>query len=107
MQGGFDGPAYFLNGDTEALAKALGVQSTGDVFVLDDNMRLVYRGAVDDQYGLGYTKEAPTRRLLRSALNAVLDERPVPATTAPGCYIDADPLSEPQLLPWSPDEQQS
>lgn len=106
---GFAGPAVFINGDTAEFAKQLGVQSTGDVFVLDADQRLVYRGAVDDQYGLGYTREVPTHRLLERALDALLQGRPVatPATTAPGCYIDTDPLSEPQLLPWSPEEQQS
>lgn len=107
--GGFDGPALFITGDVTKLAKALGVESTGDVFVLDASAHLVYRGAVDDQYGLGYTRELPTRRLLERALDAVVRGAPVavPATTAPGCYIDTDPLSEPELLPWSPDEQQS
>ena len=49
--GGFDGPAVFINGDTAEFAKQLGVQSTGDVFVLDADQRLVYRGADDDQRG--------------------------------------------------------
>lgn len=85
-----------------ALAKELGVQSTGDVFVLDVNMRLRFRGAVDDQYGLGYTKDAPTSRYLHNAIDAVLLGRPIaiPAITAPGCYIDADPQKDEQFRSW-------
>lgn len=107
--GGFDGPALFIRGGEGGLAKTLGVKSTGDVFLLDAQQRLVYRGAVDDQYGIGYTKEVPTNRLLEHALDAVIDGKPVtvPATTAPGCHIDTDPLNEPQLLPWTPEEQHS
>ena len=85
------------------LAAALGVRSTGDVFVLDDEYRLIYRGAIDDQYGFGYTQEAPTHHYLRNALEAELREWPVPvpATLAPGCQIDADPAKD-ELLPIPP-----
>ncbi len=105
--GDFDGPAVFLRGGGFALARALGVQSTGDVFVLDERHRLVYRGALDDQYGLGYTRELPMRRYLEKALDAMIAGRPVPmpATTAPGCSIDARPGEPPTLQPWSPEEQ--
>ena len=82
------------------LAQALGVKSTGDVFVLDDEQRLIYRGAIDDQYGFGYTQEAPTHYYLRNALEAELKGWPVSpaATLAPGCHIDADPEKD-DLLP--------
>lgn len=78
------------------LAHDLAVKSTGDVFVLDAEHRLQFRGAVDDQFGFGYTKDFPTRLYLRNALDAVRDGRPVevPATTAPGCFIDADPAKD-------------
>ncbi len=76
-----------------ALADALGVQSAGEVFVLDAGHRLRFRGAVDDQYGLGYTKDVATRHYLRNALDDLVKGKPVqtPATSAPGCVIDADP----------------
>lgn len=76
-----------------AVADALGVKSTGEVFVLDAGHRLRFRGAVDDQYGLGYTKDVATRHYLRNALDELLEGKPVqtPATSAPGCVIDADP----------------
>lgn len=72
------------------LAGALQPKTTTEVFVLDAARTLVYRGAVNDQYGLGYSKDAPTQNYLREALDAVLrGEAPVTAaTTAPGCALD-------------------
>ncbi len=73
-----------------ALARTLGAMTTTDVFVLDAARTLVYRGAINDQYGLGYSKDAPTKNYLRDALAAVLHGAPpaVAATTAPGCALD-------------------
>jgi mono/diheme cytochrome c family protein/thiol-disulfide isomerase/thioredoxin len=72
------------------LAQALGAATTTDVFVLDAARTLVYRGAINDQYGLGYSKDAPLRTYLRDALAAVLcgGAPTVAATTAPGCALD-------------------
>ena len=92
-------PGAFVDRGSFALAEALGVKSTGDVFVLDTEYRLRYRGAVDDQYGLGYTRDFPSRHYLRNALDALRngDEIETPATAAPGCYIDADPAKDRQF----------
>jgi hypothetical protein len=86
-------PGIFVDKGSYAVADELGVKSTGDVFVLDNEYRVRYRGAVDDQYGLGYTRDLPTRHYLRNALDALKEGRKIatPATAAPGCYIDADP----------------
>lgn len=75
---------------TGALSRTLGAESTTDVFVLDAARTLLYRGAVDDQYGLGYSLEAPRKRFLASALDAVLAGQvpAVQATEAPGCVLD-------------------
>ena len=89
-------PGVYVDRGSFALAEALGVKSTGDVFVLDSEYRLRYRGAVDDQYGLGYTRDFPSRHYLRNALDALRDGDVIetPATAAPGCYIDADPAKD-------------
>ncbi len=73
-----------------ALATALGATTTTEVFVIDASRTLVYRGAINDQYGLGYSKDAPTESYLRAALDAVLRaEKPaIVATSAPGCALD-------------------
>ncbi|MEM7263553.1 MAG: redoxin domain-containing protein [Planctomycetota bacterium] len=71
-------------------AATLGITSTTEVLVIDRARTLRYRGAVDDQYGVGVAQKAPNRRFLVDALNAVLMDRSVPvaATTAPGCRIE-------------------
>jgi hypothetical protein len=79
-------------GATGGLASALRPETTTEVFVLDAARTLVFRGAVNDQYGLGYSKPAPTRAYLREALDAVLrgENPPVAATTAPGCALELE-----------------
>jgi len=78
---------------TGAFAAGLGATSTGDVFVLDGQRTVVYRGALDDQYGVGYSLDAPKSRYAHAALTALLAGQPVsvPATTAPGCALDLAP----------------
>lgn len=99
-------PGVYVDRGSFSLAEALGVKSTGDVFVLDTEHRLRYRGAVDDQYGLGYTRDFPSRHYLRNALDALRDGNDIgtPATAAPGCYIDADPTKD-RLFQDLPDGQ--
>ncbi|MSU58901.1 MAG: redoxin domain-containing protein [Pedosphaera sp.] len=72
------------------LTAALGAQTTAEIFVLDAARTLVFRGAVDDQYGLGYSLDAPHENYLRDALAAVLaHESPaIAATAAPGCALN-------------------
>ncbi|CAN5508991.1 redoxin domain-containing protein [soil metagenome] len=78
---------------SDTLAAALGATSTTDVFVLDANRTVVYRGCVDDQYGLGYAHDAPKHEYLKIALTKLLagGEPEVKATTAPGCALDLKP----------------
>ena len=69
-----------------ALAARLRAASTTEAFVLDGALTIVYRGAIDDQFGLGYALSAPRRRFLAETLDAVLagGASVVQATTAPG-----------------------
>ena len=73
----------------QAAQRALAATTSTEVFVLDAARTLVYRGAVNDQYGLGYAKDTPTKSYLREALDAVLhDNAPaIAATSAPGCAL--------------------
>ena len=68
---------------------ALGAQTTTEVFVTDARRTLVYRGAVDDQYGIGSALDAPKNNYLRDALAAVCvgEEPHVSATWSPGCML--------------------
>lgn len=84
---GFEG--HYVN-DPSWIA-TLDAKSTTEVYVYDGARRLVYRGAVDDQYGIGYSLNAPKTRYLANALDAVLKgEKPNPeATWAPGCVLES------------------
>ena len=71
------------------LAAALQATTTTEAFVLDATGTIIYRGAVDDQYGIGYAQDAPRNEWLRDAIRAtVAGQRPrITATTAPGCAL--------------------
>ncbi|RYD73096.1 MAG: redoxin domain-containing protein [Verrucomicrobiaceae bacterium] len=81
-----------------AVARALGARVSTDVFLFDGAQTLAYRGAIDDQYGLGYQIDAPRERYLAKAVAAVLQQQvpEVSATEAPGCELD---LSSAPALP--------
>lgn len=72
------------------LATALGAKSSTDSFLLDGARTLIYRGAIDDQYGLGYALDAPRHHYLADAFAALLAGRApdIAATEAPGCLLD-------------------
>lgn len=76
--------------DDAAMTKLLDARRSTEVFLIDDDRRIRYRGALDDQYGLDYRKDAPTKTWLLDALEAVLaGKAPAVATTeAPGCPIE-------------------
>ncbi len=75
-----------------AITAALLASSTTEVFLLDAARTVLYRGAVDDQYGIGYQLEAPRETYLVNAIEAFLAFRPIatPATIAPGCAIESE-----------------
>jgi peroxiredoxin len=70
-------------------ADALGAKRTPEVFLLDSDRVIRYHGRIDDQYGLNYRKDKPTRRDLRESLDEVLAGKPVttPTTDVVGCLI--------------------
>lgn len=72
------------------LCQMLGAVASTDVFVLDSKRTLVYHGALDDQYGLGYSLDAPRQKYAVDAVKAVLQGRTpaIRATEAPGCILD-------------------
>jgi peroxiredoxin len=78
-------PMPYLHDETQEVARAYDAKTTPDVFVLDAQRRLRYRGAPDADY------EDPSQNAawLRDALDAVLDGRePVRTETRPvGCSI--------------------
>ncbi|MFO0945780.1 MAG: thioredoxin family protein, partial [Planctomycetota bacterium] len=72
-----------------AVADQFGAERTPEIFVLDQNRVVRYHGRVDDQFGVGYLRPAPTRSDLKEALNELLagKEVSVAKTPAPGCFI--------------------
>ena len=72
------------------LTRALAATTTTEVFVLDAAHTLVYHGAINDQYGFGYSREAPQKNYLRAALEAMLSGKTpdIAVTSAPGCALD-------------------
>ena len=76
------------------VADLLGAKRTPEVFVLDRNRRIRYRGRIDDQYGFhadgrGFQRNTPHRRDLATALKELLTDHlvSVPETQAFGCLI--------------------
>ena len=84
------------------LAAALHPKTTTETFLLDASNTIAYRGAINDQYGLGYQLDAPRHPYLREALSAVIKgETPqVTATSAPVCAGPHDsPTPHPRRSP--------
>ena len=92
---GFQGP-YISDGD-KTLPAVLAAETTTEVFVLDRARTLIYRGAVDDQYGFAYALDAPRVSYLTDALDAVLagQSPETQATSSPGCELFYDEATTP------------
>jgi peroxiredoxin len=86
--GDFAGVPY-LRDESQEVARAYDAKCTPDVFVLDADGVLRYRGAPDGDYDDPSQKAA----FLRGALDAMLEDRePSPAQTTPvGCSIKWKP----------------
>jgi peroxiredoxin len=88
------------------VADRFAAERSPEVFVLDHERRIRYRGRIDDQYGVGVQKPRVTRRDLQDALDAVLAGKPVsvPMTQAPGCPISrAQHVSRPARVSYCKD----
>jgi peroxiredoxin len=73
----------------QQLARNLGATRTPEVFLIDQKRTIRYRGRIDDQYGVGYTKKKFENSELVAAIDAVLAGHPVEIerTDATGCLI--------------------
>jgi peroxiredoxin len=80
-----DWPMPYLRDESQEVARAYGAKTTPDVFVLDSERRVRYRGAPDADY------DDPSQRAMwvREALDAVLSgsEPPRVETRPVGCSI--------------------
>jgi len=77
----------YLYDETQEVARAYQAACTPDFFLFDRDHKLVYRGQYDDSRPK--TDRPVTGADLAAALDAVLDDRPVPAEQKPsvGCNI--------------------
>ncbi len=93
----FDAPFAFVKDVDQSCVRSLGVQRTPEVVILDAEMRLRYRGRVDDQLRLGGSRPKPTRRDLEEAIKEVLAGQPVSVSETPvdGCLISPIPKLDP------------
>ncbi len=80
-------------------------ERTCETILLDGFGRIRYRGAIDDQYAQGKSKDKPDHNYLKDALDAVMAGRPikVTATRVAGCLLDrvdprpVEPVKAPRI----------
>ncbi len=83
----------FLKDPGNAVADQFAAERTPEVFVLDRERVVRYRGRIDDQYGfqsgVGYQRPKAAKRDLAEALDQLLNGKTVSQaiTRAPGCLI--------------------
>lgn len=82
--------APYVNDTDRSVAYTLHASSTTEALLIDPSRTLVYRGAIDDQFGLGYHLDAPRNHYLLDAVDALLagQQSRVAATEAPGCELE-------------------
>ena len=92
-----DAAKYQLTGRTildadRRIVNALRATSAAEAFVIDARGTLRYRGAIDDQYGIDFHKNAPTVNYLRESLGRVSSGREIVMrqTDAPGCILPTE-----------------
>ncbi len=85
-------PFRVLHDAELALVKELGFSRLSEAAVLDRDLKVHYRGPVDDQNIQGATKPQAAEHYLADAVDALLDGRPVatPRKPAVGCKITFD-----------------
>jgi peroxiredoxin len=83
-------PFPVLKDFDQRVADAFGATRTPEAFLLDAHRVIRYHGRIDDQYGVGFRRDRPTRRDLKEALDELLAGRPIatPRTEVSGCPIE-------------------
>ncbi|REK18829.1 MAG: thiol-disulfide isomerase [Planctomycetota bacterium] len=83
------------------VADQMGAVRTPEVFLLDGDRKVCYRGRIDDQYVVGRQRDAATREDLALAIEELLAGKPVSqaVTEAPGCFIGRvyEPLEDAEV----------
>jgi len=71
------------------VADNFGVNRTNEIYVLDSKRRILYHGAIDDQYGIGYQRASAEHEYLIDALTQILagEKVAVAQTQGIGCLV--------------------
>lgn len=82
-------PFPYVRDEGNVVADQYGATRTPEVFVLNSELEIVYRGRIDDQYEPGINRPAAAQNDLRNAIERTLAEQPViVSNTVPvGCII--------------------
>lgn len=82
-----------LHDRDQTIADAFGAKRTPEVFVVDSEGSIRYRGRIDDQYSPGVARSEPIEFNLRDAITALINGREVdePTTEGVGCLITRAP----------------
>lgn len=82
-------PFPVLKDPASAVADGFGARRTPEAFLLDGARNIVYRGRIDDQYGILSSRAKPTSRDLAEAIDAVLAGKAVARseTEVAGCLV--------------------
>jgi hypothetical protein len=88
----------YLFDEDQTVAIAYNAACTPDIFLFDSELKLVYRGQLDDSRPK--TDEPLTGKDLRAALDCVLNHQPIPSEQRPsiGCNIKWKPGAEPDYF---------
>ncbi len=87
-----------LRDATGQVARNLAVTRTAEAIVLDRNLKVRYRGAIDDRYERGVTRPKATKHFVSDALTSVLAGRSVgiPITDVEACPLRLAPATTDQ-----------
>lgn len=79
------------------VAESMGADRTPEAFLIDGQRIVRYRGRIDDQYGVGYSRGTFTRQNLAEAIDEVLAGEAIssPYVEAVGCHIGQASPREP------------
>jgi thiol-disulfide isomerase/thioredoxin len=73
----------------QQIAQLFSARRTPEVYALDEDLVIRYRGRIDDQYGIGYVRPAPTAEYLSRAIEQLLagENLEIAETEPIGCVI--------------------
>jgi peroxiredoxin len=82
-------PFPVLRDAGNVVADLFGARRTPEAFILDAERAIRYQGRIDDQFGIGFQRPAPTRHDLAAALDELLAGKKISQATTPvaGCLI--------------------